>query len=123
MHKVKSIITCIFGLVASGCCRPQSSNRTCTPDRVCDPPIWTGRPSPAWMVIDSRTCDYPEVLSTSGSLAQCCRTGVECVFWSFCSAATLFAQSTSLFCDQGLCNTGVLIPTAGASEGVSYLGC
>ena len=75
------------------------------------------------VVVNSRTCDYPAVVSTSGSLAQCCSNGVECVFWSSCSAATLFAQSTSLFCDQGLCNTGVLVPTVGASEGVSYLGC
>jgi len=75
------------------------------------------------LVVNSRTCDYPAVVSTSGSLAQCCGNGIECVFWSSCSVATLFAQSILLFCDQGTCNTGVLVPTVGASEGVSYLRC
>ncbi|KAJ4988484.1 hypothetical protein SVAN01_06101 [Stagonosporopsis vannaccii] len=71
---------------------------------------------------DARSCDFPATLSSSGSLAQCC-SGSDCVFWSSCSAGTLFAQSTSLRCDQGFCNTAVLVATPGASNGESYLGC
>ncbi|KAF2998963.1 hypothetical protein E8E13_007107 [Curvularia kusanoi] len=71
---------------------------------------------------DARSCDFPATLSSSGSLAQCC-SGSDCVFWSSCSAGTLFAQSTSLRCDQGFCNTAVLVPTPGAKSGESYLGC
>ncbi|KAF3051892.1 hypothetical protein E8E11_011252 [Didymella keratinophila] len=70
----------------------------------------------------ARTCDYPATLSSAGSLAQCC-SGSDCIFWSSCSAGTLFAQSTSLRCDQGYCNTAVLVATPGASSGESYLGC
>ncbi|KAG9196996.1 hypothetical protein G6514_002697 [Epicoccum nigrum] len=71
---------------------------------------------------DARTCDFPATLSSSGSLAQCC-SGSDCVFWSSCSAGTLFAQATSLRCDQGYCNTAVLVATPGAKSGESYLGC
>jgi hypothetical protein len=78
---------------------------------------------PPTTVSDSRTCDYPATLSSSGSLAQCCASASPCIFWSSCSAGTLFASQTSLFCDQGYCNTAVLVPTAGASIGQSYLGC
>ncbi|KAL6703388.1 hypothetical protein ACN47E_009730 [Coniothyrium glycines] len=74
---------------------------------------------------DSRACDYPATLSSSGALAQCCASGAACVFWSSCSAGTLFAAATSLLCDQGYCNTAVLLPTVGAGTGAaqSYLGC
>jgi hypothetical protein len=61
-------------------------------------------------------------VSRSGSLAQCC-SGSACTFWSSCSAGTLFASQTSLFCDQGYCNTAVLVPSIGASSGQNYLGC
>ncbi|KAH3911773.1 hypothetical protein HBI56_139470 [Parastagonospora nodorum] len=71
---------------------------------------------------DLRSCDYPATLSRSGSLAQCCQSS-SCIFWSSCSAGTLFASQTSLFCDQGYCNTAVLVPTVGASSGQNYLGC
>ncbi|KAH9880235.1 hypothetical protein IAQ61_000524 [Plenodomus lingam] len=72
---------------------------------------------------DQRSCDYPATLSTSGSLAQCC-TASTCTFWESCSAGTLFAgPSISLFCDQGYCNTAVLVRTVGADSGASYLGC
>ena len=91
-------------------------------------------PSPALQTI---TCSTPQhldprlftwslptilTLSSSSSLAQCC-SGSDCVFWSACSAGTLFAQSTSLRCDQGYCNTAVLVPTPGAKSGESYFGC
>jgi len=73
---------------------------------------------------DRRTCDYPATLSTSAALAQCCAPNTPCTFWQSCSADTLFASpSTSLFCDQGHCNTAVLVNTVGASTGVHYLGC
>ncbi|KAH7359831.1 hypothetical protein BKA66DRAFT_573939 [Pyrenochaeta sp. MPI-SDFR-AT-0127] len=71
---------------------------------------------------DLRSCDFPATLSTSGALAQCC-SGSSCTFWQSCSAGTLFAQSTSLRCDQGFCNTAVIVPTVGATSGQSYLGC
>ncbi|KAF2846610.1 hypothetical protein T440DRAFT_359224, partial [Plenodomus tracheiphilus IPT5] len=73
---------------------------------------------------DRRTCDYPATLSTSATLAQCCSPSSPCTFWQSCSAGTLFAgPSTSLFCDQGYCNTAVLVNTIGASSGPGYLGC
>ncbi|OAL02840.1 hypothetical protein IQ06DRAFT_292135 [Phaeosphaeriaceae sp. SRC1lsM3a] len=71
---------------------------------------------------DARSCDYPATLSRSGSLAQCCASA-SCTFWSSCSAGTLFASQTSLFCDQGYCNTAILVNTIGASNGQNYLGC
>lgn len=43
--------------------------------------------------------------------------------WSSCGGGTLFAQSTSLRCDVGYCNTAVLVATPGATSGESYLGC
>ncbi|CAG5153234.1 uncharacterized protein ALTATR162_LOCUS3091 [Alternaria atra] len=83
---------------------------------------WVDATNEQWS--DLRSCDYPATYSTSGSFAQCCASGSsDCIFWSSCSAATLFAAQTSLFCDQGYCNTAVVVPTVGASEGVSYLGC
>ncbi|KAL1795605.1 hypothetical protein ACET3X_005829 [Alternaria dauci] len=83
---------------------------------------WVDATNGQWS--DLRSCDYPATYSTSGSYAQCCASGSsDCIFWSSCSAATLFAAQTSLFCDQGYCNTAVVVPTVGASEGVSYLGC
>ncbi|KAH7385244.1 hypothetical protein DE146DRAFT_759499 [Phaeosphaeria sp. MPI-PUGE-AT-0046c] len=71
---------------------------------------------------DARSCDFPATLSRSGSLAQCCASA-SCTFWSSCSAGTLFASQTSLFCDQGYCNTALLVNTLGANSANSYLGC
>ncbi|RYN32016.1 hypothetical protein AA0112_g6315 [Alternaria arborescens] len=83
---------------------------------------WVDATNGQWS--DLRSCDYPATYSTSGSYAQCCAPGSsDCIFWSSCSAATLFSPQTSLFCDQGYCNTAVVVPTVGASGGVSYLGC
>lgn len=75
-------------------------------------------------VSDLRACDFPATLSSSAALAQCC-TDSACVFWQACSAGTLFAESpsTSLRCDQGYCNTAIILPTVGAPAGHSYLGC
>ncbi|KAH6868504.1 hypothetical protein BKA58DRAFT_440950 [Alternaria rosae] len=72
---------------------------------------------------DLRSCDYPATFSTSGTFAQCCAPDSDCTFWSSCSSAALLAGSTSLFCDQGYCNTAVVVPTVGASKGVDFLGC
>jgi len=90
------------------------------------PPFPLGLQSHSHTSLDSdrRTCDYPATLSTSAALAQCCAPNTPCTFWQSCSADTLFASpSTSLFCDQGHCNTAVLVNTVGASTGVHYLGC
>ncbi|KAF2106174.1 hypothetical protein BDV96DRAFT_591314 [Lophiotrema nucula] len=70
-----------------------------------------------------QTCDFPATLSTSGSYAQCCAPSSACNFWTTCSNNAVVAASTSVFCDNGLCNTGVIVPTTGAKEGTSYLGC
>jgi hypothetical protein len=74
-----------------------------------------------------RTCDYPQVVSTSGSFAQCCPLSGACPFYTACSSNTLLAASGSAVpCDvnPGLtCNTAVLAATAGADGGASYLAC
>jgi len=70
----------------------------------------------------ARSCDFPATLSREGSYAQCC-SGNSCVFWTSCSAGTLFASQTSLRCDQGFCNTAVIQASVGASTANSYLGC
>ncbi|PSN64163.1 hypothetical protein BS50DRAFT_591120 [Corynespora cassiicola Philippines] len=72
---------------------------------------------------DMRSCDSPQTLSRSGSLAQCCSPTGACEFWSTCSDGNLIAGSSSVFCDQGYCNTAVLVATPGASDGASFLGC
>ncbi|KAF2256487.1 hypothetical protein BU26DRAFT_557933 [Trematosphaeria pertusa] len=68
-------------------------------------------------------CDFPATLTRSASFAQCCAPSSACDFFSTCSAGTLFAESTSVFCDQGYCNTGVIVSTTGAKSGESFLGC
>ncbi|CAO2653508.1 Nn.00g029190.m01.CDS01 [Neocucurbitaria sp. VM-36] len=88
-----------------------------------DPALLGWVDAPNGQFSDQRSCDFPATLSSSGALAQCCASS-SCTFWQSCSAGTLFSgQSTSLFCDQGFCNTAVIVPTVGASSGVSYLGC
>lgn len=73
---------------------------------------------------DRRTCDFPATLTVRGELAQCCEPSAACNFFSECSAGTLFAESTSVFCDQGYCNTGVIIEsTAEQTATVGFLGC
>ncbi|KAF2746756.1 hypothetical protein M011DRAFT_526833 [Sporormia fimetaria CBS 119925] len=73
---------------------------------------------------DLRSCDYPATLSTSGTYAQCCTPNEPCIFWSICSDNTLKAESTSVFCDQGYCNTAVMVATPGAEMGEAvYMGC
>jgi hypothetical protein len=74
-----------------------------------------------------RTCDYPQVVSTSGSFAQCCPLSGACPFYTACSSNTLLAASGSAVpcdVDPGLtCNTAILAATAGADGGASYLAC
>jgi hypothetical protein len=74
-----------------------------------------------------RTCDYPQVVSTSGSFAQCCPLSGACPFYTACSSNTLLAASGSAVpcdVDPGLtCNTAVLAATADADGGASYLAC
>lgn len=76
---------------------------------------------------NSRACDFPQVVSTSGSFAQCCPLSGACPFYTACSSNTLLAASGSAVpCDvnPGLtCNTAVLATTAGADGGASYLAC
>ncbi|KAF1998116.1 hypothetical protein P154DRAFT_546977 [Amniculicola lignicola CBS 123094] len=72
---------------------------------------------------DLRSCDFPATLSRSGSFAQCCQVSSACNLWTTCSVGMLFAESTSVACDQGYCNTGVVVATTGAKSGESYLGC
>jgi len=74
-----------------------------------------------------RTCDYPQVVSTSGSFAQCCPLSGACQFYITCSSNTLLGTSgRAVACDAnpGLtCNTAILATTAGADGGASYLAC
>ncbi|KAM0711918.1 hypothetical protein Q7P35_001288 [Cladosporium inversicolor] len=76
---------------------------------------------------NSRACDFPQVVSTSGSFAQCCPLSGACPFYTACSSNTLLAASGSAVpCDvnPGLtCNTAVLATTAGSDGGASYLAC
>ncbi|KAH6629662.1 hypothetical protein C7974DRAFT_190723 [Boeremia exigua] len=122
---MKSSTTLLFGLVAAALAtsEPQITARAQLEVRQEDPALlgWVSE-SGASQFSDLRTCDYPATVSSSAALAQCC-TGSSCVFWSSCSAGTLYAQATSLRCDVGYCNTAVLVPTPGAQSGVSYLGC
>ena len=76
---------------------------------------------------NGRTCDYPQVVSTSGSFAQCCPLSGACPFYTACSSNTLLGTSgRAVACDAnpGLtCNTAILATTAGADGGASYLAC
>ncbi|KAF2280455.1 uncharacterized protein EI97DRAFT_464401 [Westerdykella ornata] len=72
---------------------------------------------------DLRSCDYPATLSFSGSFAQCCSKDSPCNFFSTCSDGNLIAESTSVFCDNGYCNTGLIVASAGYTGGAQYLGC
>ncbi|ORY18418.1 hypothetical protein BCR34DRAFT_554176 [Clohesyomyces aquaticus] len=72
---------------------------------------------------DLQSCDFPATLSTSGSFAQCCAPSSACNFWTTCNAGAVVGASTSVFCDSGYCNTGVIVPSLGASKGASYLAC
>ncbi|KAH7084454.1 hypothetical protein FB567DRAFT_82912 [Paraphoma chrysanthemicola] len=107
--------------IAAAAADPQVTPRAELAQRQNSDPAFLGYISAATFS-DARSCDFPATLSRSGSLAQCCASA-SCTFWSSCSAGTLFASQTSLFCDQGYCNTAVLVPTVGASSGQNYLGC
>ncbi|KAF2270761.1 hypothetical protein CC78DRAFT_528486 [Lojkania enalia] len=72
---------------------------------------------------DVRSCDFPATLSSSGDFAQCCGTSSACNFFTTCNGNILQAESTSVTCDIGICNTGVILESAGASKGLGYLGC
>ncbi|KAK3214029.1 hypothetical protein GRF29_28g1833593 [Pseudopithomyces chartarum] len=72
---------------------------------------------------DLQSCDFPATLSQSGSYAQCCESGKPCHFYTSCSAGNAIAESTSVFCDLGFCNTAVIVSTAGAQNGKSNVGC
>ncbi|KAL5373676.1 hypothetical protein DPSP01_012538 [Paraphaeosphaeria sporulosa] len=72
---------------------------------------------------DVRSCDFPQTLTQSGSYAQCCEKDKECNFYTTCSAGNVIAESTSVFCDEGFCNTGIILETKGATSAQSYLGC
>ncbi|KAH8725567.1 hypothetical protein GQ44DRAFT_771890 [Phaeosphaeriaceae sp. PMI808] len=113
----------IGGLIAvvAAAADPQITPRAELTPRQNNDPAFLGYISAATFS-DARSCDFPFTLSRSGSLAQCC-SSTACNFWSSCSAGTLFAPSTSLFCDQGFCNTAVLVPSVGANSGQNYLGC
>ncbi|KAF2629088.1 hypothetical protein BU25DRAFT_409552 [Macroventuria anomochaeta] len=121
---MKSTIAILsLAAVAAASPDPQITERAQVGKRQSDPALLGYiSESGASSFSDARSCDYPATLSSAGSLAQCC-SGSDCVFWSSCSAGTLFAQSTSLRCDQGFCNTAVLAVTPGARSGESYLGC
>lgn len=54
---------------------------------------------------------------------QCCQPGQRCPFYTTCSGGTLFAQSTRVFCDQGTCNTAIVVSDLGPSDRSSYLAC
>lgn len=76
------------------------------------------------IVTDLRTCDFPATLTRSGSYAQCCSPSGPCNFYTSCSGNVLIAASTSVSCDTGFCNTGVIVASGGAqSGGASNLGC
>ncbi|KAF1912851.1 hypothetical protein BDU57DRAFT_521410 [Ampelomyces quisqualis] len=111
----------LFAVAVTAAADPQITPRAELAPRQNSDPAFLGWVS-ASTFTDNRSCDFPATVSRSGSLAQCC-SGDSCTFWSSCSAGTLFASQTSLFCDQGYCNTAVLAPTVGASGGQSYLGC
>ncbi|KAH7117693.1 hypothetical protein B0J11DRAFT_89781 [Dendryphion nanum] len=70
-----------------------------------------------------RYCTYPETLTVSGSFAQCCGPTAACHFYTTCTNGNLVAAATSVFCDNGYCNAGVIVPSMGASGGNSFLGC
>ncbi|KAF2028314.1 hypothetical protein EK21DRAFT_70027 [Setomelanomma holmii] len=119
MKFIASIATLIASAAAAA--DPQITPRAELAPRQNSGPAFLGYISAATFS-DARSCDYPAILSRFGSLAQCCASS-SCVFWSSCSAGTLFSSQTSLFCDQGYCNTAVLVKTVGASSGQNYLGC
>lgn len=76
---------------------------------------------------ESRNCDYPATFSTSNGYARCCIPNETCHFYTTCSGDTLFAAGTSVGCGDtpgGLtCNTGIVLPTIGMTEGAKYLDC
>ncbi|PVH97066.1 hypothetical protein DM02DRAFT_616752 [Periconia macrospinosa] len=94
-------------------------------DNNADPALlgWVST-SGASRVSDRRTCDFPATLSRSGSFAQCCAPSGACNFYTSCSGNVLVAPSTSVPCEQGVCNTGVIVASVGVqSGGVSNLAC
>ncbi|KAF2763243.1 hypothetical protein EJ05DRAFT_472160 [Pseudovirgaria hyperparasitica] len=75
------------------------------------------------VITPAQQCDPTATLTSSGAYATCCPTSGSCNFFTSCSDGNLLAASTNVYCDQGYCNTGVIVPTAGASDGLSYLAC
>ncbi|KAF1850471.1 uncharacterized protein K460DRAFT_361251 [Cucurbitaria berberidis CBS 394.84] len=116
------VITSLFAAAAAVPDPLITPRAALAPRQARDPALLGWVDAPNGQFSDQRSCDFPATLSSSGALAQCCATS-SCTFWQSCSAGTLFAQQASLFCDQGYCNTAVLVPTVGASSGLQYLGC
>ncbi|KAL1591165.1 hypothetical protein WHR41_00169 [Cladosporium halotolerans] len=75
---------------------------------------------------ESRRCDYPQTVSTSGSYVQCCPATGECPFYTTCSSNTLLAANATVPCDVDAtlaCNTGLVFATRDAADPASYLAC
>ncbi|CAI6336329.1 unnamed protein product [Periconia digitata] len=74
---------------------------------------------------DQRVCDFPSTVSRSGAYAKCCAASVPCNLYTTCSGNVLVAPSTSVPCEQGICNTGVIVASTGTAQqqGVSNIEC
>ncbi|KAF2821225.1 hypothetical protein CC86DRAFT_470961 [Ophiobolus disseminans] len=116
------VLSSVIALAAASL-DPQITPRAQLDARQNADPAFLGWPVGASQTFSPRSCDFPATLSRSGSLAQCCAPNAPCVFWTACTGNLLLAAQTSLACDQGYCNTAVLVQSAGASNGQEYLGC
>ncbi|KAF1968437.1 hypothetical protein BU23DRAFT_602175 [Bimuria novae-zelandiae CBS 107.79] len=109
--------------LAAGAPEPQITARAALHPRADSSILGYISTSGASELTDLRSCLWPATLTQSGSYAQCCEADKPCDFFTTCSAGNVIAESTSIFCNWGYCNTAVMVPSAGDESGKSVLGC